>query len=112
MTPFSLSRRALLSFSAFTLFAFSTGCAKAQVATSTTATPSVPPTSPKSLSVYFVGNSVTDTIRYESLQKLAESRGHKHISGRHMIPGAPLDWIWTHSDSGFQNEPFGLYPKA
>jgi hypothetical protein len=78
----------------------------------TVAPAAAPQITPKTLRVYFVGNSVTDTIRYESLQKLAESRGHKHVSGRHMIPGAPLDWIWTHGDGGFQNEPFGHYPKA
>jgi hypothetical protein len=61
---------------------------------------------------YFVGNSVTDTIRYSSLAKLAESRGHALTWGRDMIPGAPLSWIWEHPKDGFQQEPIGLYPKA
>jgi hypothetical protein len=62
--------------------------------------------------VYFVGNSVTDTIRYGSLVKLAASRGHTLTWGRDMIPGAPLSWLWEHFKDGFREEPFGLYPKA
>ena len=61
---------------------------------------------------YFVGNSVTDTIRYGSFARLAQSRGHTLNWGRHMIPGAPLQWIWEHPADGFQAEPFGLYPRA
>ncbi len=64
------------------------------------------------LRTYFVGNSVTDTIRYGSLAKLAKSRGHTLTWGRDMIPGAPLSWLWEHPNDGFQEEPFGLYPKA
>ena len=64
------------------------------------------------LRTYFVGNSVTDTIRYGSLAKLAMSRGHKLTWGRDMIPGASLSWLWEHSKDGFQEEPFGLYPRA
>ena len=64
------------------------------------------------LRTYFVGNSVTDTIRYGSLAKLAKSRGHTLTWGRDMIPGAPLSWLWDHPKDGFQQEPFGLYPKA
>ncbi len=64
------------------------------------------------LRTYFVGNSVTDTIRYGSLAKLAQSRGHTLTWGRDMIPGAPLSWLWDHPKDGFQEEPFGLYPKA
>lgn len=29
-----------------------------------------------------------------------------------MIPVAPLEWIHSHADSGFIQEPFGHYPKA
>src|SRR3954452_9157734 len=50
---------------------------------------------------YFVGNSVTDTIRYGSLAKLAESRGRTLTWGRDMIPGAPLSWFWEHTRDGF-----------
>ena len=62
--------------------------------------------------VYFIGNSVTDTINYRALAELAENRGHKHVWGRHMIPGAPLQWIWQHPKDGFQEQPFGHYPTA
>ena len=55
----------------------------------------------KTLRVYFVGNSVTDTINYRALAELAKSRGHKHVWGRHMIPGAPLQWIWEHPQGRF-----------
>jgi hypothetical protein len=64
------------------------------------------------LRTYFVGNSVTDTIRYDSLARLAKSRGHTLTWGRDMIPGAPLSWLWEHPKDGFQKEPFGLYPGA
>ncbi len=66
----------------------------------------------KPLRVYFVGNSVTDTINYRALAELSKSRGHDHVWGRHMIPGAPLQWIWQHPKDGFQEPPFGHYPNA
>jgi hypothetical protein len=67
---------------------------------------------PKTLRVYFVGNSVTDTIKYGALAELAKSRGYTQVWGRHMIPGAPLQWIWQHPKDGFQEQPFGHYPTA
>ncbi len=67
---------------------------------------------PKTLRVYFVGNSVTDTINYRALAELARSRGYTQVWGRHMIPGAPLQWIWQHPKDGFQEPPFGHYPTA
>ncbi len=67
---------------------------------------------PKMRRVYFIGNSVTDTIKYDGLEKLAAERARQLIWGRHMIPGAPLHWIWSHPDDGFRQEPFGLYPTA
>ncbi len=66
----------------------------------------------KTLRVYFIGNSVTDTINYGALAELAKSRGHQQVWGRHMIPGAPLQWIWEHPKDGFQEQPFGHYPTA
>jgi hypothetical protein len=66
----------------------------------------------KTLRVYFVGNSVTDTINYRALAELATSRGYRQVWGRHMIPGAPLQWIWQHPNDGFQEQPFGHYPTA
>jgi hypothetical protein len=38
----------------------------------------------QALRVYFVGNSVTDTINYRALAELAKSRGHQQVWGRHM----------------------------
>lgn len=70
------------------------------------------PAPAKTLRVYHIGNSVTDTLNYEAFGKLSESRGNRYLFGRHMIPGAPLAWIWDHPDSGFTTEPFGFYPKA
>ncbi len=63
-----------------------------------------------SVRVYFIGNSVTDTVRYGSLVKLGASRGHKLVWGRQMIPGAPLQWLWDHPSDGFTEKPFG-YPS-
>ena len=48
------------------------------------------------LRVYYLGNSVTDTVRYGELAKLAATRGVKLHWGRTMIPGAPLEWLYTH----------------
>ncbi len=67
---------------------------------------------PKTLRVYFIGNSVTDTINYRGLAELAKSRSYTQVWGRHMIPGAPLQWIWEHPKDGFQEPPFGHYPTA
>jgi hypothetical protein len=66
----------------------------------------------RSLRVYFVGNSVTDTVRYGELARLAQARGVTLVWGRHMIPGAPLEWLYTHPDDGFREEPFGGWEKA
>ena len=63
-------------------------------------------------SAYFIGNSVTDAINLNGLDALAESKGNTHNWGRHMIPGAPLSWIWDHPNDGFSESPYGLYPSA
>ncbi|MCF2491603.1 Ig-like domain-containing protein [Dyadobacter sp. CY347] len=62
--------------------------------------------------VYFIGNSVTDAINISGLKSLSATTGKTLNWGRHMIPGAPLDWIWDHPDGGFSEEPYGLYPNA
>lgn len=64
------------------------------------------------LRVYFIGNSVTDTVRYPALAELAQSRGVKMEWGRTMIPGAPLEWIYTHPGEGFGEAPYGTWEKA
>lgn len=67
---------------------------------------------PKPFRVYMVGNSVTDAVNYQGLQKMAESRGYQWTWGRHMIPGAPLPWLWKSQDSGFSQDPFGRSRQA
>ena len=62
--------------------------------------------------IYFIGNSVTDILNYDGFQEIAESKGNTHVWGRHMIPGAPLGWIWAHPADGFSQGPYGLYPSA
>ncbi len=62
--------------------------------------------------LYLIGNSVTDAINYGGLDALAESKGNTHNWGRHMIPGAPLQWIWDHPNDGISEPPYGLYPNA
>ena len=62
--------------------------------------------------VFFVGNSVTDTINYDGLKALAVSRGLVHEWGRHVIPGAPLEWIWQHPNDGFVQAPYQYYGNA
>jgi cytochrome b len=64
------------------------------------------------LRVYYIGNSVTDTIRYGPFAELAATRAVKITWGRHMIPGAPLEWLYTHPNDGFREEPFGGWQKA
>jgi hypothetical protein len=66
----------------------------------------------KDFRVYFIGNSVTDVIRYDQLAQLASSRGLHMNWGREMIPGAPLEWIYIHPNDGFEQEPFGHWPQA
>ena len=64
------------------------------------------------LRVYYIGNSVTDTVRYGELAKLTATRGVKLDWGRTMIPGAPLEWIYTHPNDGFRQEPYGTWTNA
>lgn len=61
--------------------------------------------------VYFIGNSVTDTVNYEAFAGLGASGGRPVVWGRHMIPGAPLDWLWK-DQGGFTRDPFGASKKA
>lgn len=61
--------------------------------------------------VYHIGNSVTDTIRYPALAKMAQGAGCRYTFGRHMIPGAPLAWIHSHPTDGFKEET-GYYGEA
>lgn len=63
--------------------------------------------------IYHIGNSLTDQVRYDQFKAAAIARGHNHIYGRHMMPGAPLNWMWEQArEGGFNVEPYGLYPNA
>lgn len=64
------------------------------------------------LRVYYIGNSVTDTIRYKPLAELAATREVKIVWGRHMIPGAPLEWLMGHANEGFREKPYGGWREA
>lgn len=66
----------------------------------------------KTVNTYFIGNSLTDCIEYSDLQEMVESQGHSMPWGRHMIPGAPLEWIWGHPSDGFSEDPYGYYTNA
>ncbi|MFP4380141.1 MAG: hypothetical protein ACLFUS_06540 [Candidatus Sumerlaeia bacterium] len=59
--------------------------------------------------IYYIGNSLTDELKYDSFEDLAATRGHKVIWGRHMIPGAAINWLWDHIEDGFRTK-YG-YPK-
>ncbi|MFW6118793.1 MAG: sugar-binding protein [Planctomycetota bacterium] len=62
--------------------------------------------------VYLMGSSLTDQVKYRGLEALARSRGYEHIWGRHMVPGAPIRWLWNHRDGGNSKRPFGPCGKA
>lgn len=57
----------------------------------------------QTMRIYMIGNSLTDQIRYRGFQKLAESRSFTQLWARHMIPGAPLEWIWEHPTDGIHD---------
>ncbi len=52
------------------------------------------------VAVFHVGNSLTDQAY--GMHDIAKARGHETKFGRHMIPGAPLDWLWNHRAEGFR----------
>ncbi|MHB8900379.1 MAG: hypothetical protein ACYC6Y_16635 [Thermoguttaceae bacterium] len=52
------------------------------------------------VAVFHVGNSLTDQAY--GMHDIAESRGRQTLFGRHMIPGAPLNWLWNHRAEGFR----------
>jgi len=70
------------------------------------------PATAVTMRIYHIGNSLTDQVKYNSFKGLAESRGHTHLWGRQMIPGAPLGWNWDHPYDGFREEPYGTYYPA
>jgi hypothetical protein len=65
----------------------------------------------KQLRVYHIGNSVTDTLKYQAFGRMVASRGHGYVWGRHMIPGCPLWGLWM-DQGGFQEKPYGASRNA
>lgn len=62
--------------------------------------------------VYYIGNSVTDTVKYGAFAKCGEQLGTPIAWGRQMIPGCPLFGLWRAAeqkpqDCGFVEQPFG-----
>lgn len=64
------------------------------------------------LKVYHIGNSITDSLGYDpkkvgderfktgnygQLNLWAQSRGNSYSYGRHIIPGAPIQYLWEHA---------------
>lgn len=64
---------------------------------------------PQNRPIYFIGNSVTDTVKYDGVRLLAESCGHTMPWGRQIIPGAPLAFLWDNPTAGFTQSPYN-YP--
>jgi hypothetical protein len=52
------------------------------------------------VAIFHVGNSLTDQAY--GMHDIAKARGHETEFGRHMIPGAPLEWLWNHRAEGFR----------
>ena len=61
--------------------------------------------------IYYLGNSLTDELKYSSFAGLAEAGGEKIVWGRHMIPGCPIRGLWG-ATGGFQQPPFGYWQQA
>lgn len=91
--------------------AYRSGLGDSTIASGTYTIGSPPPTGSVN-TIYHLGNSLTDNIWYNSLQPMIQSTGRTYTYGRHIIPGAPLGWIWDNPTSGFEQAPFGYYPQA
>lgn len=57
-------------------------------------------TAAEPVATFHVGNSLTDQAY--GMHDIAAARDRPTKFGRHMIPGAPLDWLWNHRDEGFR----------
>ncbi|MCX7819396.1 MAG: putative Ig domain-containing protein [Kiritimatiellae bacterium] len=63
------------------------------------------------LRIYYIGNSLTDELKYGEFAALAQLAGERVVWGRHMIPGAPIRWMWG-ATNGFTERPFGPWTTA
>jgi len=52
------------------------------------------------VAIFHVGNSLTDQAY--GMHDIAAARDQETKFGRHMIPGAPLQWLWEHRSEGFR----------
>lgn len=62
--------------------------------------------------MYLLGNSLTDDVLYDGFANIAAEGGDSLTYGRHVIPGAPIWWLWEHPDDGFTASALGHYPEA
>ena len=63
--------------------------------------------------IYYLGNSLTDELKYDNFVKLADAGGEKIVWGRQMSPGIPINGLrGMREKGGFIKEPFGPWGKA
>lgn len=55
---------------------------------------------------YYIGSSTMDQINYTGVKQMAALGSHPYKYGRHMVPGAPLEWIWNNPKDGFRENPY------
>lgn len=68
-----------------------------------------------SVRAYHIGNSVTDTLRYNGVTKLAQNDRNTYTYGKHISPGVRLSQTWNYqSNTGtmYSANNFGLYRTA
>lgn len=68
-----------------------------------------------SVRAYHIGNSVTDTLRYNGVTKLAQADANTYTFGKHISPGVKLSQTWNYqSNTGtmYSANGFGLYRTA
>jgi hypothetical protein len=61
--------------------------------------------------IYYIGNSLTDELKYDYFVDLAKAGGEKIVWGRHMIPGCPIRGFWG-ATTGIPAGSFGFWQKA
>lgn len=66
----------------------------------------------KEARVYHIGNSVTDTIKYQWLKTISAANQVGYLYGRSMTPGAPLDWLLNNLPPSFTESPYGAFNVA
>lgn len=76
----------------------------------------VPVSRGTAIRAYHIGNSVTDTLRYNGVNAQAQSQGHSYTFGKHISPGVRLVQTWNYQTNPGQQmysaNGFGLYREA